>query len=46
VLDIHACGFMDFEPEVERLLGAIEADVLKLCIDTGHCIDAGFAPVA
>jgi len=42
----HAGGFMDFEPEVERLLAEIDADLLKICIDTGHCTYAGFDPVA
>ena len=42
----HAGGFMDFEPEVERLLAEVDADTLKLCIDTGHCTYAGFDPVA
>ncbi len=42
----HAGGFMDFEPEVERLLSEVDASVLKICIDTGHCTYAGFDPVA
>jgi inosose dehydratase len=42
----HAGGFMDFEPEVERILSEVDPDVLKLCIDTGHCTYAGFDPVA
>ncbi|WP_114010101.1 sugar phosphate isomerase/epimerase family protein [Cohaesibacter intestini] len=42
----HAGGFMDFEPEVERILAEVDADLLKLCIDTGHCTYAGFDPVA
>ncbi len=42
----HAGGFMDFEPEVERLLYEVDPDLLKLCIDTGHCTYAGFDPVA
>ncbi len=42
----HAGGFMDFEPEVERILTEVDADNLKLCIDTGHCTYAGFDPVA
>ena len=42
----HAGGFMDFEPEVEKLLSEVDSDVLKLCIDTGHCTYAGFDPVA
>ncbi|OED43491.1 myo-inositol catabolism protein [Chromatiales bacterium (ex Bugula neritina AB1)] len=42
----HAGGFMDFEPEVEKLLQEVDADLLKICIDTGHCTYAGFDPVA
>ena len=42
----HAGGFMDFEPEVERLLSEVDSDVLKLCLDTGHCTYAGFDPIA
>lgn len=41
----HAAGFMDFESEVERLLAEIDADLLKLCLDTGHSHYAGFDPV-
>ncbi len=42
----HAGGFMDFEPEVERLLSEIDSDLLKICLDTGHSHYAGFDPVA
>lgn len=42
----HAAGFMDFEPELERLLGEIDADILKICFDTGHHSYAGYDPVA
>jgi inosose dehydratase len=42
----HAGGFMDFEPEVERMLAETDPAELKLCIDTGHCTYAGFDPVA
>ncbi len=42
----HAGGFMDFEPEIERLLAEVDPDLLKICIDTGHCTYAGFDPVA
>ncbi len=42
----HAGGFMDFEPEVERILSEVDPEDLKLCIDTGHCTYAGFDPVA
>ena len=42
----HAAGFIDFEPEVERLLEDIDADILKICFDTGHHSYAGFDPIA
>lgn len=42
----HAGGFMDFEPEVERILSEVDPEVMKLCLDTGHCTYAGFDPVA
>lgn len=42
----HAAGFMDFEPELERLLGEIDDKLLKICFDTGHHSYAGFDPVA
>jgi inosose dehydratase len=45
-LHSHAAGFMDFEPEVERLLADVDEKYLKICLDTGHCHYAGFDPVA
>lgn len=42
----HAGGFMDFETEIERFLQEVDAQTMKLCIDTGHCTYAGFDPVA
>ena len=47
-VSIHAqaAGFMDFEPELERLLNEIDEDILKICFDTGHHSYAGFDPVA
>ncbi len=42
----HAAGFMDFEPELERLLEEIDESLLKICFDTGHHSYAGFDPVA
>ena len=41
----HAGGFMDFEPEIERILAQTDPDAMKLCVDTGHCAYAGFDPV-
>ena len=42
----HAAGFLDFEPELERLLHEIDESILKICFDTGHHSYAGFDPVA
>ena len=42
----HAAGFMDFEPELERLLDEVDESLLKICFDTGHHSYAGFDPVA
>lgn len=42
----HAAGFMDFEPELERLLEEVDERLLKICFDTGHHSYAGFDPVA
>lgn len=42
----HAAGFIDFEPELEKLLAETDAALLKICFDTGHHSYAGFDPVA
>ena len=42
----HAAGFIDFEPELERLLNEVDEKHLKICFDTGHHSYAGFDPVA
>jgi inosose dehydratase len=42
----HAGGFVDFEPELERLLDEVDESVMKICFDTGHHSYAGFDPVA
>lgn len=41
----HAGGFIDFEPEIERLLAEVDPALLRLCLDTGHSQYAGFDPV-
>lgn len=41
----HAGGFIDFEPELERLLDEVDDQILKVCFDTGHHAYAGFDPV-
>ena len=45
-LHAHAAGFVEFADELERMLDAIDASLLKICLDTGHCIYAGFDPIA
>lgn len=42
----HAAGFMDFEPELDRLLDEVDESILKICFDTGHHSYAGYDPVA
>ena len=42
----HAAGFIDFEPELERLLAETDEALLKICFDTGHHSYAGFDPIA
>ena len=42
----HAAGFIDFEPELERLLDEVADDLLKICFDTGHHSYAGYDPAA
>ena len=42
----HAAGFMDFEPELERLLDEVDESILKICFDTGHHSYAGFDPIS
>lgn len=42
----HAAGFLDFEPELERLLEEVDESILKICFDTGHHSYAGYDPVA
>ena len=41
----HAAGFIDFEPELERLLDEVDEKILGVCFDTGHHSYAGFDPV-
>lgn len=42
----HAGGFIEFEPELERLLDEVAPELLKICFDTGHHAYAGYDPVA
>jgi inosose dehydratase len=42
----HAAGFVEFEDELEGVLDSIEPEILRVCLDSGHCVYAGFDPVA
>jgi inosose dehydratase len=42
----HVGTHVEFEDEVERLLGDFAASELGLCVDTGHSTYAGIDPVA
>ncbi|MBC7738273.1 MAG: TIM barrel protein [Candidatus Saccharibacteria bacterium] len=42
----HAAGFIDFQPELERLLSEVDENLLTICFDTGHHSYAGYDPVA
>ena len=46
VLHPHAGSYIEFEDEIERALADVPAEVLALCLDTGHAIYAGADPVA
>ena len=41
----HAGTHVEFEPEVERLIEETDAELVALCLDTGHCAYAGLDPV-
>jgi inosose dehydratase len=41
----HAAGFVEFEDELEDVLDSIEPKVLRVCLDSGHSVYAGFDPV-
>lgn len=42
----HAAGFIEYQDEIESALEMIDEKYLSLCIDTGHCLYAGFDPIA
>lgn len=44
VVHPHAGGYVEFEDEIERLLDAVPASELGLCLDTGHALYAGNDP--
>ncbi|WP_444886589.1 TIM barrel protein [Microbulbifer sp. JMSA008] len=41
----HVGGYIEFESELERLLAETDPYLLKICLDTGHSVYAGFNPV-
>ncbi|MFT2109562.1 TIM barrel protein [Marinomonas sp. 2405UD68-3] len=41
----HAAGFIEYKDEIENTLERIDESILSLCIDTGHCLYAGFDPI-
>jgi inosose dehydratase len=41
----HAGTDVEFEDEIERLAADTDPQLVKLCIDTGHCAYAGVDPV-
>jgi inosose dehydratase len=41
----HVGTYIEFEDEVDRLLGALSPDLVGLCLDTGHTTYAGIDPV-
>ncbi|MBX2881230.1 MAG: sugar phosphate isomerase/epimerase [Granulosicoccus sp.] len=45
-LHAHAAGCIEFEDEIDRVMEAIPASLIGLCIDTGHCEYARTDPVA
>ncbi|MCB1338231.1 MAG: TIM barrel protein [Maritimibacter sp.] len=45
VVHPHAGGHIEFEDEIDRLLAAIPAELVGLCIDTGHAKFSGMDPV-
>ena len=45
-LHAHAAGFVEFEDELDRVMDAVDERLLKICLDSGHCLYAGFDPVA
>jgi inosose dehydratase len=42
----HVASYVEFEDEIERLLATLPADVVELCLDTGHCHYAGIDAVS
>jgi inosose dehydratase len=41
----HAGTYVEFEPEIERIVADTNPELVSLCLDTGHCAYAGVDPV-
>ena len=46
VLHPHAGSYVEFDDEIDAVLGAVDPERLSLCIDTGHSAYAGVDPAA
>jgi inosose dehydratase len=46
MLHPHAGSWIEYDDEFERALADLPADLVSLCLDTGHCTYAGMDPVA
>ncbi len=46
VIHPHVGGYLEFADEVDAALGDLPADLVGLCIDTGHLAYAGVDPIA
>lgn len=44
VLHPHAGTYIEYRDEVDRAMADLDAGLVKLCIDTGHCTYAGIDP--
>jgi len=45
MLHPHAGSWIEYEDEMERALNDLPADLVSLCLDTGHCTYAGMDAV-
>lgn len=46
VLHPHAACYIEYQAEIDRAMDETDADLLGLCVDTGHCAYAGIDPAA
>jgi len=45
-LHAHAGCFIEFEDEIDRAMDDLPAELVGLCVDTGHSVYAGIDPIA